>query len=51
MTDTRQNSMVYEFFDERSAATHRGTGISSNSENQKLVEELHKIITKTFRTT
>ena len=43
--------MVLKFFDEKSAATHTGTGINSNSdsENQQLAEELHKPIIRKFK--
>ena len=35
--------MVYKFFDKKSDATHKRTGINSDvvSENQQLAEELH----------
>ena len=49
--------MVYKFSDKKSAmlaikfvaATHTGTGISSNSENQQLAKELHKLIMRKLR--
>ena len=43
--------MIQKIFDEKSAATHTGTGINSNSdsENQQLAEELHKPIIRKFK--
>ena len=39
--------MVYIFFDKKTVATHKGTGV--NSGNQPLAEELHKPIIRKFR--
>ena len=39
--------MVYEFFDIKSSATHKGKAI--NSECQKLVQELHKPTIRKFK--
>ena len=38
--------MGYKLFNEKSSATHKGTGI--NSENRQLAEELQKPVTRRF---
>ena len=38
--------MVYKLFNEKSSATHKGTGI--NSENRQLAEELQKPVIRRF---
>ena len=35
-------SMVYEFFDKKSASNFTHTGVEINSKNQQLADELHK---------